>query len=309
MKEFVELPAFFGIGLWLPEKTENPGQALQKCGFQSVLTLGDHPSILDGTFFRNASYCLDAEGTLTKFANIGNPFIYAPNLLCAPDSYVLYQLLLRAREHDMTYLSSPVDQSLSIDGEMHEGETSFKLGLRGIPSLAEEVIVSRDIELARKTKTKIHFLAISSARSVQLIARAKDEGVAVTAGVKLENLIYTESACEHFNQKYKCFPPLRTQADREVLREGAKNGIIDNIALGFHPEECEDLNFTDSPFTSLPFAEFIPLLVEEFLKKNVFTTEEVANLLSHGPSKILNNKDKIKQIKIDTKNYQISFKE
>ena len=207
----LNLSAFIGMGLWLPEKTKNPVPALQAAGFQSVLTLGDHP---DSEFVQKASYCLDDKGTITKFANIGNPFIYAPNLLSAPDAYVLYQLMLRARQHNMTYLSSPIDQSLSIDGEMHEGEVSFRMGLRAIPSLAEEIIVGRDIELARKTKCRLHFLAISSARSVALIQEAKESGVQVTAGVKLENLVYTQSACEGFNSEFKCFPPLRSDRAR-----------------------------------------------------------------------------------------------
>ena len=143
----------------------------------------------------------------------------------------------------MTYLSSPADQSLSAEGEMHEGEVSFRLGLRGIPSLAEEIIVGRDIELARKTKARIHFLAISSARSVQLIQRAKEEGVQITAGVKLENLVYTEEACEGFNQNFKCFPPLRAAKDMLALREGVKSGAIDAISLGFYPEKADDQNF------------------------------------------------------------------
>ena len=192
---------------------------------------------------------------------------------------------------------------------MHEGLMSFKLGLRGISSLSEELIVSRDIELARKTNCPIHFLHISSTRSLQLIAQAKDQGIPITAGIKLENLIYSDLKCDNFNSQNKFFPPLRSTEDLKSLQEGARSGIIDNISLGLYPIENGDQCFQNSPFTSLSFKDYIPALINEVLQKEILSVEQLTILLTTNPRKIFQFNEPITSININNETLRVNFKE
>ena len=131
------------------------------------------------------------------------------------------------------------DKSISADGHMNEGVTSTVLGLKGIPSLAEDLMITRDIKLVEYTEGRLHISCISTAKSVELIRAAKKQGLNITADVAIHNLLLDETACEGFDTRYKVNPALRTQKDIKALLKGLKDGTIDAICTDHTPEDIE----------------------------------------------------------------------
>jgi dihydroorotase len=140
------------------------------------------------------------------------------------------------------------DKGLSDNGVINEGQISVKLHLKGIPAAAEEVMVARDLILARLTKARIHIAHVSTKGSVELIRRAKEEGISVTAEVTPHHLTLTEeriaakSPHKSFNTNAKVNPPLRTKQDVQALIKGLKDGVIDAIATDHAPHTLADKN-------------------------------------------------------------------
>lgn len=131
------------------------------------------------------------------------------------------------------------DDTLSHGGLMNEGPTSTKLGLKGIPALAEEVMVARNIEMADYVNAPLHFMAISTAGSVELIRKAKAQKRYVTASVHAYNLFWNDEVLSGFDTNYKVQPPLRSETDRLALLAGVEDGTIDCITSGHTPEDSE----------------------------------------------------------------------
>jgi dihydroorotase len=162
------------------------------------------------------------------------------------------QLMRDALEHSRG-LGLPVidhceDTELSLDGVMNEGQTSARLGLKGIPAAAEEIVMARDLILARLTGARLHIAHLSTRGSVELVRRAKQEGVSVTAEVTPHHLTLTEESIvrrppnKGFDASAKVNPPLRTYEDVEALIRGLREGVIDAIATDHAPHTLADKN-------------------------------------------------------------------
>jgi dihydroorotase len=162
------------------------------------------------------------------------------------------QLMRRAMEYSRD-LGSPIidhceDKTLSNNGIINEGQMSAKLGLKGIPAAAEEVMVTRDLTLAKLTRARLHIAHVSTKGSVELIRRAKEEGVSVTAEVTPHHVTLTEeriageSPNKSFDTNAKVNPPLRTKEDVQALIKGLKDGVIDAIATDHAPHTPADKN-------------------------------------------------------------------
>ena len=162
------------------------------------------------------------------------------------------QLMRRALEYSQD-LGLPVinhceDKMLSDNGIINEGQISVKLGIKGIPAAAEEVMVTRDLTLAKRTRASLHIAHASTKGCVELIRHAKEEGVSVTAEVTPHHLTLTEekimgeSPNETFDTNAKVNPPLRTKEDVEALIEGLKDGVLDAIATDHAPHTLADKN-------------------------------------------------------------------
>lgn len=131
------------------------------------------------------------------------------------------------------------DKTVSHGGQMNEGPMSTMLGLKGIPALAEELMVTRNIALAEYAETPVHFMAISTAKSVELIREAKAKGLPVTAAVHAYNICWNDEMLSEFDTNYKVNPPLRSEADRVALLNAVADGTIDCITSGHKPEDVE----------------------------------------------------------------------
>jgi dihydroorotase len=140
---------------------------------------------------------------------------------------------------DGTIIQLPEDKSIGAHGLMNEGAFSTKLGLQGKPALSEELMIARDIEILRYTNSKIHFTGISTQKSMELIASAKKENLRVSCSVTPYHLFFCDEDLSDYNTNLKVNPPLRTKKDRDALREGIKNGIIDFIASHHQPQDWD----------------------------------------------------------------------
>jgi dihydroorotase len=138
-----------------------------------------------------------------------------------------------------TIIQLPEDKSIGAHGLMNEGAMSTKLGLQGKPALSEELMIARDIEILRYTNSKIHFTGISTKKSVELIAEAKKENLHVSCSVTPYHLFFCDEDLNDYDTNLKVNPPLRTKNDRDALREGIKNGIVDFIASHHQPQDWD----------------------------------------------------------------------
>jgi dihydroorotase len=158
-------------------------------------------------------------------------------------------LLLRALEYarpgGLKIWHHPFDQSLAAGGQMHEGVVSTTMGLAGIPSLAEEVVVQRDIALVRYSGAPLHLCGISTATSVAMVRAAKAEGLPITASCYVLNAVFDHSALRGFNAQFKVLPPLRTASDVAAIQAALADGILDALQSGHQPWDAEskDLEF------------------------------------------------------------------
>ncbi|MEO5650335.1 MAG: dihydroorotase [Ginsengibacter sp.] len=140
---------------------------------------------------------------------------------------------------DGTIIQLPDDKSIGARGLMNEGVISTKLGLPGKPALSEELMIARDIEIVRYTGSKIHFTGISTKKSLELIAAAKKEKLKVTCSVTPYHLYFSDEDLSDYDTNLKVNPPLRTKDDRDALRKGIKNGVVDFIASHHQPQDWD----------------------------------------------------------------------
>ena len=156
------------------------------------------------------------------------------------DAGLMTRALLYSKSFGGKIFSFPEDTSLARNGVMNEGSVSKSLGLKGIPSISEELIISRDISLSEYTETPIHFSTISTRRGVDLIRKAKARGLKITADVAASYLLLDDTAVNGFDSIYKVKPPFRTNDDRLALIEGLADGTIDCICSDHIPQSVEN---------------------------------------------------------------------
>jgi len=186
------------------------------------------------------------------------------------------------------------DQDLAADGVMNESYMSTVLGLKGIPSAAESVMVARDIILAEMVGAPIHIAHVSTKESVELIRRAKEKGIKVTAEAAPHHFTLTEEAVTSFDTSTKVNPPLRGQADLEAIKEGLKDGTIDVIATDHapHTKEQKAVEYNYAPFGMVGLETALPLVLTQLVKPGVLSLEDAIAKLTANPAKILGLTDK-----------------
>jgi dihydroorotase len=177
------------------------------------------------------------------------------------------------------------DPVLSSGGHMHEGEWSSRLGIPGQPAEAEELMVMRDLALARLTGTRVHFQHLSTARSIEMVRAAKADGLPVTCEATTHHFTLTHAACASYDPVFKVNPPLRTDDDVAAVRRGLADGTIDCIATDHapHTQEAKEAAFDAAPPGMLGLQTALSLALTEL----ALPIAEVLALLSWRPAQIL----------------------
>ncbi len=205
-------------------------------------------------------------------------------------SILMRRALEYAKMINVPIITHSEDLELSDKGIMNEGYNSVLLGLRGIPKESEEVMIARDVILARLTKGRLHIAHISSAGSVEIIKRAKEEGVSVTCEATPHHFSLTDDAVKKHLSMAKMNPPLRTEKDRLAIIEGLKSGVIDSIATDHAPhlnnEKMQELEY--APFGIIGLETAVPLVITRLVNEHKFSYIEAFKKLTSNPAKILN---------------------
>ena len=189
----------------------------------------------------------------------------------------------------MVLMTHNEDKALTQGGAMNEGYTSTMMGVPGIPRVAEDIAVARNILLAEVTDCKLHLLHISTARTVDILRKAKARGINVTGETAPHYWALTDAACEGYNTNAKMNPPLRTEADNRGIIEGLRDGTIDAIATDHAPHAPyeKEREFDQAPFGILGLETSFPVTYTTLVKPGVLSLMEVINKMSTVPARIL----------------------
>jgi dihydroorotase len=213
---------------------------------------------------------------------------------CVPTARTLRNALTYARAFDDVVLAEHCeDDSLSRGQQMHEGITSYSLGLTGQPAAAEDAIVFRDIEMARLTGGRLHICHLSSARSVELVRHAKADGLRVSAEVTPHHLVFTDEDLLTYDTNLKVNPPLRSTEDREALRDGLADGTIDAIATDHAPHAVEEkeAEFDRAPPGTIGLETALAVALTDLVAPGLLTLSRALEALSAAPARLLGARD------------------
>lgn len=202
---------------------------------------------------------------------------------------VARQAMRLAAEVDIPVFAHCEDKNLAARGVMNAGNHARELGLYGIMNAVEDIIVARDILLAKNTGARLHLCHCSTEDSVRMIEDAKKEGMDITAEVTPHHLTLTEDAITEDNADFKMNPPLRTRKDVDRLREGIKSGIIDCIATDHAPHHKteKERGFVEAPFGITGLETSVAITITELVKTGILTPLQMAERMSYTPAKII----------------------
>lgn len=205
------------------------------------------------------------------------------------DAEMMRRALEYARMFNRPVIQHAQDLSLTRGGVMNEGLTSTALGLPGMPAIAEDIVVARDIALARYTGAQYHVAHMSTAGCVELVRDAKRKGLNVTCEVTPHHFTLTDEAVRSYDTNTKMNPPLRTRDDVEALKEGLKDGTIDVIATDHAPHSFDDkqVEFQYAPFGIVGLETAIGLAFTELFEKSVLSLYQIVEKFSTNPRRIL----------------------
>jgi dihydroorotase len=214
---------------------------------------------------------------------------------CVPDARILRNALRYASAFpvDVVLADHAEDESLAEGGHMHEGAMSAALGLAGRPAEAEEIAVARDLAVARATGGRLHLCHLTAARSVDLVRRAKAEGVRVTAEVTPHHLSLTDADLHSYDTNMKVNPPLRTIEDRQALRAGLADGTIDAVATDHAPHAVEEkeVEFDRAPPGTIGLETALAVILTDLVEPGALTLLRAIEVLSSAPARILGATD------------------
>ena len=241
--------------------------------------------------FPTASLTKNLNGTeMTEFGLLKRKGIigFTDGIKTIQDAQVMSRIMNYASQSDSLIIQHAEDTSLSESGVINEGEISTRLGLKGIPYLAEKIIVERDLSLLEEYFCRYHISQVSSEKTVDVIKNAKGKGKIFTAGVSINNLSLNENDIGDFKTFLKLSPPLRTENDRLSLVQGLSNGTIDVIVSDHKPEDEESkrLTFSQAATGASGVETLLPLALELFHNKSLTLNKLMASLTSN-PAKIL----------------------
>jgi len=241
--------------------------------------------------FPAASLTKNTEGKqMTEFGLLKRKGIaaFTDGIKTIQDPQLMSRIMNFASQSQSLIMQHAEDNILSKGGQINDGEISTRLGLQGIPSLAEKIIVERDLSFLEEYFCRYHISQVSSKKTVSVIKKAKKEGKIFTAGVSINNLSLNENDIGDFKTFLKLSPPLRTENDRLSLVEGINDGTIDVIVSDHKPEDEESkrLTFAKAATGAAGVETLLPLALELFHNKSIKLNKLIAAMTSN-PAKIL----------------------
>ncbi|HEX7025022.1 MAG TPA: dihydroorotase [Gemmatimonadales bacterium] len=203
-------------------------------------------------------------------------------------SHLMRTALEYARTFGIPVADHCEDMSLAEGGAMHEGLVSARLGLKGIPSAAEEIMVARDIILAGLTGGHVHLCHMSTRGSVELIRWAKSKGLRVTAEASPHHFTLTDERCEGYDTNAKMNPPLREAADRDAIRDALRDGTIDCIASDHAPHhyDTKEREFDQAPNGIVGLETALGLAIRELVEPGLLTLPDLVMRMSTAPARL-----------------------
>lgn len=212
---------------------------------------------------------------------------FSDGLYPVQSTLLFLKALQYVKAFDGVVIQMPIDKSLGSLGLMNEGILSTKLGLSGIPAIAEELIISRDIELLRYTQSKLHITGVSTAKGIAMIAAAKKEGLKLTCSVTPYHLFFSEEDLSDYNTLLKVFPPLRTKKDQEALLKAVEEGIVDCISSHHIPQDWDGKTIEfENAKAGIACIETSFASIKHLLPN--LADEQMANLFSNNVRSIFN---------------------
>ncbi|MCL2776376.1 MAG: dihydroorotase [Polyangiaceae bacterium] len=226
---------------------------------------------------------------LTEMADLkaGGAIAVSDDGYCVTRSDVMRRALEYASTFDLPVIQHCEDHALTAGAQMHEGAMSTKLGLRGWPRVAEDIIVARDVILAEYTRAKYHVAHISTLGAVRILREAKSRGVPVTAEVTPHHLLLTDALLLGYNTACKVNPPLREKGDLEALYEALADGTIDCVATDHAPHSSleKDCDLTDASPGMIGLELCVPLMLG-LVHKGIVPLQRLVHALTAAPAKI-----------------------
>jgi dihydroorotase len=205
------------------------------------------------------------------------------------NSRVMRQALAAAASSGSLIVNHCEDRALAEGGSMQEGPVAARLGLAGIPSASEEVMVCRDIVLAEALGTRVHIAHLSTAGGVRSVGEARSRGVRISAEATPHHLLLTDAVLESRDTNFKMNPPLRTAPDVAALVEGLRTGVVEVIATDHAPHTAEEKRreFAKAPFGIVGLETAVSLILDRFVRRSVISLTRFVELLSANPARLL----------------------
>lgn len=227
-----------------------------------------------------AEYGEMARGGIVAVSDDGKP---------VQSAELMRRALLYAQHYGLPVVQHAEDLHLAAGGVMHEGEWSTRLGLPGLPGAAEDVMVARDLLLLEETSGRYHVAHLSTARTLELVRRAKERGLGVTCEVTPHHLLLTDQEVwkSQFSTDTKMKPPLRAEADRQALLAGLADGTVDAIASDHAPHHADekDVEFSLAPFGIVGLETTVALCLDRLVRPGLIALARLVELLSTGPAR------------------------
>lgn len=242
-------------------------------------------------FFPMAAVSHDCEGKdITEMIDMhhAGAVAFTDGKNAIQDNGMMMRALQYVKTFDGLVINHPHDKSVAFGGQIHEGIVSTSLGMKGIPSLSENLMVVRDLYLAEYTDSNLHLANISTAYAVDLVRKAKKKGLKITASVAALNLAFDDSVLTDFNSNFKVLPPLREKSDQRELQKGVIDGTIDLVTSNHVPwhEESKVLEFSYADFGAIGLETTFGLTNKILHKK--LNINDLINKLAIKSRQILN---------------------
>ena len=263
----------------------------KQCGLVDVFPIGAVTVGLQGEKLAELHAMNQSAAKVQMFSDDGK---------CVHDPLLMRRALEYVKSFDGVIAQHAQDPRLTESAQMNEGKTSAKLGLAGWPAVAEEAIIARDILLAEHVDSRLHICHLSTAGGIELIKKAKERGLKVTAEVTPHHLLLTEDLAESYNPIYKVNPPLRTKTDVIALRNEVASGVIDIIATDHapHPQEDKDCEWAAAAFGMLGLETAFSIAFQALVQTKLMNLKQLSEVMSKNPAKIGRYKNQGLDIKV-----------